>query len=132
MSIMKMFDKQDKEYDSKDGKKAAEEWVRIYKNKMQINYRVCNPEKAMLKRLIKEFDLTDTLKVIEYYINNYENISYIKGYPSINAMYGFRRTLFPEVLLKSEINFDFNTNKEEQSNGSEEKTSSQTSKKRLW
>jgi hypothetical protein len=89
-------------------------------------------EKVNLKKLIQEFDLTNTMKVIEYYINNYESISYIKGFPSINAMYGFRRTLFPEVLHKTEINFDFNIIKEEQSNGSEEKTSSQTSKKRLW
>ena len=107
MSIMKMFDEPDKEYNSKDAKKAADEWVRAYKEKLNLNYRVCNPEKAMLKRLLKEFELTDTLKVINYYINNYENIPYIKGYPSINAMMGFGRTLFPEVLTVGKDGFDF-------------------------
>lgn len=108
MSIMSMFSPdEDKSYNSKDGRKAAEEWVKLYKEKVNLNYRICNPERAMLKRLILEFGLTDTLKVIDYYINNYESISYIKGHPSINAMVGFRRRLFPEVLTagKEEYNF---------------------------
>ncbi len=136
MSLMKLFSPdEDKSYNTKDGKKAADEWAKVYKEKLNLNYKVSNIEKVNLKRLLIEFGLTDLLKVINYYINNYENISYIKGYPSINAMMGFRRTLFPEVLHKSEINFDFNTTKEEESNGRKEsdQTSSKTSsKKRLW
>lgn len=112
-----MFDEPDKEYNSKDGKKAADEWMKVYKEKLNLNYRVCNPEKAMLKRLLKEFELTDILKVINYYINNYESISYIKGYPSINAMVGFRRTLFPEVLIAGKEEFNFKMKEGGNNNG---------------
>lgn len=129
---------EDKSYNSKDGKEAEKKWVVEYKNKLNLPCKLSIVEKSILKKLIIEFGLTNVNKVIEYYVNNYEHISYIKGYPSINAMMGFRRTLFPEVLHKAEINYDFNTNKEE-GNGREEnnqtssETSSETSsKKRLW
>jgi len=105
MSMMQMFNNEDKSYSGKDGKKAAEEWVKAYKEKMELNYRVSMKEKAMLKKLILEFDLTDLIKVINYYITNYEEIKYIKGAPSISAMMGFRRTLFPEALKTEKVIF---------------------------
>lgn len=108
MSVLKMFSADDdKSYNTRDGKKAAEEWVKVYKEKVNLNYKVNTIEKVNLKKLIVEFGLTDTLKVINYYINNYESISYIKGHPSINAMMGFRRTLFPEALLADKNEFNF-------------------------
>lgn len=108
MSVLKMFDNKDDSYDSKDGKKAAEEWVKLYKDQINLNYKISVSERAVLKRLILEFGLTDLLKVINYYIINYKNIKYIKGSPSINAMMGFRRTLFPEVLNTEKVIFKIN------------------------
>jgi hypothetical protein len=108
-----MFEVEDKSYSGKDGKKAAEEWVKAYKEKMELNYRVSNAEKAMLKKLIIEFGLTDLIKVINYYIINYENIKYINGAPSINAMMGFRRTLFPEALKTEKVIFKIDEGGEE-------------------
>ena len=110
MTMMKMFSPdEDKTYNTKDTKKVADEWVKLYKEKVSLNYKVSIAEKSNLKKLIIEFGLTDTLKVINYYINNYESVSYIDGYPSINAMMGFRRRLFPEVLNagKEEFNFKY-------------------------
>lgn len=118
MSVLKMFSPdEDKSYNSKDGKEAEKKWVAEYKNKFNLPYKLSVVEKSILKKLIVEFGLTNVNKVIEYYVNNYENISYIKGHPSINAMMGFRRTLFPEVLLAGKEDFSFKIQQGGKDNG---------------
>lgn len=55
-------------------------------------------EKTSIKRLHASYGYDTVRSVMIYYLENYKDILYIKGYPSIAALEGFRKTLFPEFI----------------------------------
>lgn len=61
-------------------------------------------EFANMALLCREYGEGAVRKAILYYLSNWQAIEYIRGYPSIGALVGFRRQLFPESELGAPAN----------------------------
>lgn len=69
-------------------------WVTRYFGKFKIPYGNPNgKERALMKRLIEEYGSEIVWKAVKYVI---DEKTVIEGYPSISALYGFRKTIIPE------------------------------------
>lgn len=56
-------------------------------------------ERRNFKDLIDEYGWRRALETVAYAIDNWDNLSYVNGFPSIAAVYGFRSTLAPEAAV---------------------------------
>lgn len=74
-------------------------WKLSYAEKLKKDYVIGNKEVKHLKDMLKEFDLETIKKTMTYFVDNYESLDYFEGFPSLSALYGFRRTLVPETLF---------------------------------
>ena len=96
-----LFDESDPITDTnrtKSNKKMAELWKKVYIETIKLNYRLDIKDKTLIKKLVLEYGEEDVETVINHYVKNYQSFPEIKGHPTIGAMYGFRRMLFPSIL----------------------------------
>jgi len=66
---------------------------------------ITNKERGLAKKLIteSEYSILDIIRVIDYYIKNYETIpNHPKSYPSWSIFWGWRTSIFPTALLGEE------------------------------
>ena len=73
--------------------------VYYLKNTEKYKEKVTGRERKNLKDLIEEFGWVRARRAVRYAIENWDNLDYVDGYPSIAAVYGFRTTIVPESTL---------------------------------
>jgi len=90
-------------YEPQDDKsanyKVYQMWKMKYVQFVGLGYVMGKGEMAMLKGVIKEYGHEDTNTAILYYFENWKNLSYLNGYPTMKHFVGFRRTIFGEALV---------------------------------
>jgi hypothetical protein len=87
----------------------SEEWncndmLSYYKNYYSIamkglrtKEKFTNRERGEMKNWIEEYGWEVVQRTIKFSLDNWETLGYFNGYPSINALYGYRETLVPEM-----------------------------------
>jgi len=80
------------------------EMLSYYKNYYSIamkglrtKEKFTNRERGEIKNWIEEYSWEIVQKTIKFTLDNWETLGYFTGYPSINALYGYRETLVPEM-----------------------------------
>lgn len=68
---------------------------------MKPQDKIIMKELGMLKRMIEEYGWEVIQHAIMYALDNWKQMDYVNGYPSITAIYGFRQTIIPESRMGS-------------------------------
>lgn len=77
--------------------------IKYFRTVYELKYKVrpggavTGKERKHVKDLIDGFSSTQVRMAMDYAVENWANLSYVEGYPSIAALYGFRNTIFPEA-----------------------------------
>lgn len=59
--------------------------------------KINGKDMRLLKTMIEEYGWEVVRDVIKFSIENWERLEYMNGYPTIQAIFGFRETLIPEM-----------------------------------
>lgn len=73
------------------------EWREGYRKNVGEEYLITPKEKFQMRKIYEEYGPEKTRKAIEYYLTNFRTLQKPEGYPSIPALYGFRRQLVLEA-----------------------------------
>lgn len=66
--------------------------------------KITNKDRGQIKKLLDEYGVNHVLDAIDHLMKNYRE--YIDGYPSIQVLYGFRKTIFPAVVQGKSKKYD--------------------------
>lgn len=81
------------------GARATKLFTRLYQDGQGRPYGAINvKETTLMKKFVTEYGITDAMRVIKAYVGSPEAFPYIKGAPSIGALYAFRRRLVPDAM----------------------------------
>lgn len=74
-------------------------WVEAYTKKFPTlaPYRISQKEGAMLKTLYLDYGEDRIKKAIDYFLQNFEEMPYIKSFPSVFFLCYYKRQIFVEV-----------------------------------
>lgn len=68
-----------------------------YKKSVDEDYLVTPKEKNLLYRLVVEYGKDKIQQTVDYYLTHFRELKKPEGYPSIPALYGFRKQLVLEA-----------------------------------
>lgn len=91
-------------------------WVAKYREIIGEMYLITPKEKMLMRRLIEEYGKEKVQLAMDYYMANYSSMKKPEGWPSIPALYGFRRQIVLEatkgkVQPKKQIHGQYDSSK---------------------
>lgn len=72
-------------------------WREQYKSQVGEEYLITPKEKLLMRKLSEEYGKAKLEITMKFYLDNYRELKRPEGYPSIPALYGFRRQLVLEA-----------------------------------
>lgn len=85
-------------YAGKDLNEICQLWRKQYRTEVGEEYLITPKEKMLMRKLVEEYGVEKVKTAILYYTENFRELKKPDGYPSIPALYGFRRQLVVEAV----------------------------------